>query len=122
MIHVAVAVAGALGALTRYWIGLAVGQVAYPWPTLAINVSGSFLLGVVLAVAPGRWSSTVTTAIAVGFLGAFTTFSTFAYEAVGMLRSDRPLPALGYVVASVVVGVTAAAAGYAIGRAWGAPS
>ncbi len=116
MTHIAVAVAGALGALARYWIGLAVGTVGFPWATLGINTAGSFLLGAVLAAAPGRWHSTLTTAVAVGFLGAFTTFSTFAYETVALLRAGRAPSAAAYVTASVLLGVAAAAAGYGIGR------
>lgn len=116
MIHVGVAFAGALGALARYWLHVAVGGTAFPWSTLGINTAGSFLLGLVLAVAPGRWDATLTTAIGVGFLGAFTTFSTFAYETLTMLRAGRHLPALGYLAGSVVLGVAAAMAGYALGR------
>lgn len=119
MKHLGVALAGALGALTRYWIGAAVGTVAFPWPTLGINLVGSFLLGVLLGVAPGQWNATLTTALAVGFLGAFTTFSTFAYETQSMLRAGRGMAALAYVVVSVVIGVAAAGAGYAATRGAG---
>ncbi|CAN5607260.1 fluoride efflux transporter CrcB [soil metagenome] len=113
-----IAVAGAAGALARYGIGVAVGVRSFPWATLGINVAGSFLLGVVLA-GPGasRWSTNVTTAVGVGFLGAFTTFSTFAYETQTMLRDDRFARAAAYVSASVVLGLAAAALGYVTGRA-----
>ncbi len=119
MTHIALAIAGALGALARYWIGAAVGAVAFPLATLGINTAGSFLLGVVLATAPRRWHATLTTAVAVGFLGAFTTFSTFAYETVALLRSGRAASAAAYVSASVLLGVAAAAAGYGLGRGAG---
>lgn len=112
-----VGVAGALGALTRYWIGIAIGARAFPWATLTINVVGSFALGFVLA-GPGatRWSTTVTTAVAVGFLGAFTTFSTFAFETTTMMRSQRTVASVAYVVASVALSLGASAAGYLVGR------
>ena len=108
---------GALGAVTRYWVGAAIGVRAFPWATLAINVVGSFLLGFVLG-GPGvtRWSATVTTAVAVGFLGAFTTFSTFSFETVALLRSGRDAAALAYVAASILLGVLAAWIGYRTGQ------
>ncbi|MBW3615109.1 MAG: CrcB family protein, partial [Actinobacteria bacterium] len=81
-----VAVAGAVGAVVRYRIGLAVGVRAFPWATLGINVSGCFLLATVLA-GPGqaKWGAAATTAVAVGLLGGYTTFSTFGYETFTLL-------------------------------------
>jgi fluoride exporter len=113
---VAVAVAGAIGALARYGIGTAVGRRSFPWATLGINVVGAFLLGFVLAYSNARgWSSTVTTAIAVGFLGTFTTFSTFAFEGFTLFRTERAGEALAYLVGSVVIAVLAAWGGFHIG-------
>ncbi len=112
-----VGLAGAVGALSRYAIGVGIGVRSFPIATLLINVAGSGVLGWVLA-GPGadRWSTTATTAVAVGFLGAFTTFSTFAYETLTMLRTDQPARAFAYVALSMGLGLLAAAAGYAIGR------
>ncbi len=112
-----VALAGALGAVTRYLIGTAVGARSFPWATLGINVLGSFLLGLVLG-GPGmnRWSPTVTTAVAVGFLGAFTTFSTFAFEATALVRDDRAGTALLYVASSLALGLAASALGFVVAR------
>ena len=112
------ATAGAAGALARYGVGNAVGVRTFPWATLGINVVGSFLLGVLLQAAPGRLDDDVRVALGVGFLGAFTTFSTFSYETVAMVRDGRAATAALYVVASIVVGVGAAAVGYRIGAAW----
>jgi CrcB protein len=115
-----IALAGAAGALARYGVSLAVGPPGtggFPWATFAINVAGSFALGAVLAVAPGRWQPDVAAAVGVGFLGAFTTFSTFSNETVTLLRDGRAAMAALYVAASVGVGLLAAAAGYAGGRA-----
>ncbi len=113
-----VGVAGALGAMSRYLIGLAVGTQRFPWATLGINVTGSFILAVIVTVATERrWSLEVSTAITVGFLGAYTTFSTFAWESFVMARTDRAGAATAYVVASVTLGLLAAWSGYAVGRA-----
>jgi CrcB protein len=109
-----IAGAGAAGALVRYGIGAAVGVRSFPWATLGVNVVGSFLLGFVLVLDIGRgWSETTLLPITIGFLGAYTTYSTFSYETFTLLRTDRVPTALIYVVASIVGGVLAAAAGYA---------
>lgn len=113
-----VGVLGAAGALSRYAIGTAVGVTTFPWATLGINLLGSFLLGLVLVAGPTRWDDDLTLAIGVGFLGAFTTFSTFGVETHTLLRGERFGAAAAYVVASVVLGVAAAALGWSVGRAW----
>ena len=111
----AVGLGGALGALARYGVANAIGARAFPWAPLAINVIGSFALGLVLAGAAGRWSPAVGFAVTVGFLGAFTTFSTFSFEATQLLRDGRPGAAGAYVGASVVLGLLASVAGYLAG-------
>lgn len=108
-----VAVAGAAGALCRYALSLALPTRPFPLSTLLINVSGSFLLGVVLTFgASGRLSPQTTTALAVGFLGAYTTYSTFSWELFALGRADRLVLAAGYLAASVILGVLAAGVGY----------
>ena len=114
---VLVAAAGALGALARYAVGLALGPRGFPWGTLAVNVSGAAVLGFVLTWGPERWAPTTTAAVAVGFLGAYTTFSTFAWEAFALGRTGRTAPALAYLAVSVGAGVAAAAAGHGAARA-----
>jgi CrcB protein len=112
------ALAGALGVLSRYGLSQAVGVRSFPWATLGINVVGSLLLGFVLAgPVAASWPGNVTTAISVGFLGAFTTYSTFAFETTTLLREDRPGTAFAYVAASLAIGLGASAVGYVIGRA-----
>ena len=113
-----VAVAGAAGAAARYGIGVAVGVRDFPWATLGINLLGSLLLGLLVTSAAERsWPETATIPVAVGFLGAFTTFSTFSYETFALLRTGRTATAGLYVGLSVVLGIGAAAAGYGVGRA-----
>lgn len=117
MSTVLVAVAGAFGAVLRYRIGLAVGVRTFPWATLGINISGSFLLAFVLTgPAMSRWSTLTSTAIAVGFLGAYTTFSTFGYETFTLMRAERTAEAAGYVALSLLGGLAATGLGYLAGR------
>ena len=112
-----VAVAGAIGASARYAIGASIGARLFPWATLGINVSGSFLLTFLIAgPLAERMSTAAAIAVTVGFLGAFTTFSTFGYETVTLARDGRWTTAVVYVIASVIVGLGAAALGYWLGR------
>ena len=114
---VLVGIAGAAGALARYGVSIAIGGRSFPWSTLGINITGSFLLGFLLAFGIERgWSETTTVPLAVGFLGAYTTFSTFSYETFTLARTDRALLAAIYVAVSVIGGVFAAFAGYTIAR------
>jgi CrcB protein len=117
MTALAVGVAGALGALLRHALGLLAGPVAWPWPTLGINVAGSFLLGLVTTWGAARFPSVVTAAAGTGFLGAFTTYSTFSVQTVSLVREGRLSAAGAYVALSLVLGVAAAAAGLAVGVA-----
>ncbi len=109
-----VVLAGAAGVLARYLIGTAVSADALPAATVAINVVGSFLLGFVVHT---RLPHEVRVALAVGFLGGFTTFSTFALDVFLDVDTERGTEAVVYLVASVGLGVAAAALGYFAGRA-----
>ncbi|MGA7397148.1 MAG: CrcB family protein [Solirubrobacterales bacterium] len=116
MIALYVFVAGGLGVLTRYGISSTVHGDALPWVTVGINVVGSFLLGMLLVVS-GDWLSDQTrTALGVGFLGGFTTFSTFSVQAWTDIEGGEPIRALAYVAVSVLLGLGAAAAGYYLAR------
>lgn len=117
LVVIAVAVASALGGLSRYGLSSIVHGDALPWMTVAINVSGSFLLGV-LVVVPAAWLSQDTrAALGVGFLGGFTTFSTFSVQAFLDFEAGEPARAALYIAASVMLGIAAATAGYYGGRA-----
>jgi CrcB protein len=109
-----VALAGAAGVLLRYGISSPFHGDALPWVTVAINVAGSFLLGLLVVA---HWASPQTrTALGVGLLGGFTTFSTFSVKAFLDFEAGEPGRAAVYVLSSVVLGLGAAAAGYYLGR------
>lgn len=102
-----VTLAGGLGVLARHLLS---STLQGPWTIVAINIAGSFLLGLLVAAA---WASPQARTVAgVGFLGGFTTFSTFSVQVVNDLDAGRPAHALAYLLASVVLGVLAAAAGF----------
>lgn len=115
MIALLVAVAGALGVLVRYLLSSAVHGDALPWVTVAINVAGSFLLGMLVVA---HWASPHTrAALGVGFLGGFTTFSTWTVQAFLDAQSGEPMRAVVLVVVSVLLGLAAAAGGFYLSRA-----
>jgi CrcB protein len=102
---------GALGAAARYWLGSLMVELmgaGFPWGTLVVNLVGCFLIGVVMTLmgafdpaAREMWRF----ALVVGFLGSFTTFSTFSYEGMLMLREGAWLPWIGYAGGSVFGGL-----------------
>ena len=112
-----VGLGGAIGSIARYAIGLSVDQAHFPWATLGINLSGAFILGLFLTLSLGHLPVAVMTPIAVGVLGGFTTFSTFAWDGFTLGRSGRAGVAIVYIVVSVAGGVLAAWAGYSFARA-----
>jgi CrcB protein len=109
-----IAVAGAAGVLARYGITQATGTGAALWTVLGINVAGSLALGVLAGLGA---SGDVRAVVGVGFLGGFTTFSTFSLDVFADLEAGRPGRALAYLAASVLLGVAAAAAGWVLARA-----
>lgn len=110
-----VALGGLLGVLARFGISrLTLHHESLLWATVGINVTGSFLLG--LLAAEPWFSRDVREAIGVGLLGGFTTFSTFSVQIVLDVEAGEPRRALLYLAASVIGGIAAAAAGFALGR------
>jgi fluoride exporter len=120
--YLLVAVLGAAGATARYavdgWVSDAThGQ--FPWGTLVINVAGAFALGLLVALTTERllphpnWR----VALGIGFLGSFTTFSTYTYETVRLAEDGALHLAFANAVGMVVLGLAAAVAGLAVGRA-----
>ena len=116
-----VALGGALGAVLRYYLGgTALARTAAPFPTatFVINVTGSFVLGLFLTLATERVhvSPHLRLAVAVGFVGAYTTFSTFEYETFKLIENGSYLSAALNVILSVVVGFVAVALGIVAAR------
>ena len=106
-----VSVGGAAGALARYWLSGWVNTAYggfFPLGTLVVNVLGSLLLGFALqALEAFPVSAALRTLLGIGFLGAFTTFSTFSYETVALVRDGDWTRAVLYTVLSVVLGLVA---------------
>jgi CrcB protein len=118
-----IALGGALGANARYWLGgwvQARAGVAFPWGTLAVNVTGSFALGLLMALLAGRPAGPNVEPLrlftAIGVLGGYTTFSTFSYETVALLESGDWNRALLNAAGSVLASVFAAWLGMRLGR------
>jgi fluoride exporter len=116
-----VGVGGMAGTYARYRLGGAIhARVGpdFPWGTLAVNVVGSFALGLLLPVlgAHGPLTS-IHALLTVGFLGAFTTFSSFAYEAAMLLTAGERGRAGVYVAASLGLGLVGLIAGLVLGSA-----
>jgi CrcB protein len=99
--------------MLRYGVGLLFGGTRVPWATLSVYLVGSFALGLLLTYALGRWSTSTTTALSVGVVGGFTTFSTFAWETFTMIQAGNLSRASVYVGLSAIGGLLAALAGYA---------
>jgi fluoride exporter len=113
--------AGALGTLARYGVAGVVQRAlggAFPWGTLVVNAVGCLLFGLVWALAEERMviSGETRAILLVGFMGAFTTFSTFAFETSAMLRDAEWSFALANVLSQNVLGIVCFFAGLALGR------
>ena len=122
MTYALIAVFGAAGAISRYWVDSQLGDLThsqFPWGTFAINVVGAFALGLLIAVTTERLipDPSWRVALGVGYLGSFTTFSTFAYESVRLAEGGAVGLALVNSVGMVALGMLAAFTGLAIGRA-----
>ncbi|MDA8442104.1 MAG: fluoride efflux transporter CrcB [Peptococcaceae bacterium] len=121
MTYLFIAVGGMLGALARFGLGTWIGQRwnnAYPLGTFLINITGAFVLGFINVYFLERTvvSPALRLGIGVGFLGAYTTFSTFTYEAMRLIEDGSYMLALGYVSASAVIGLIAVYLGMTLGR------
>jgi fluoride exporter len=121
---VMIAIGGAAGAVARYlvdgWVLDRTGA-GFPYGTLVINASGSFLLGILAALTIDRavLPAEIRGPVLIGFLGAYTTFSTLMLESWRLLESGQDLAAFANLAGSVLIGVVAVAGGLVIGRAIG---
>jgi fluoride exporter len=124
MIYFIIGLAGICGALLRYGIGLLVIQAGLLtlWATLPVNLTGSFMLGAFACYSETiqpKLHPWIKAGVATGFLGAFTTFSTFSLESMNLLRSAQYLPAALYIIISLWGGLGSAWAGWAVITRWG---
>ena len=121
MTVVALAAAGAVGALARFLVDRAVERRTrsiLPIGTFVVNAAGSLMLGIVVGLVPGDLAAQPAALIVgVGFCGAFTTFSTFAVETLRLSEDDSARHGAAYALGSVAVGLAAAAVGLIIGSA-----
>ncbi len=112
-----VAIGGAVGSVLRHLLTKRIGVTdsGFPLATLTVNIVGSFVLGALIGLVAEKLSVDVRTGLFVGVLGGFTTYSTFAFESVALIRDGLTGPAVTYVVVSVVVGIGAAWVGLMLG-------
>lgn len=114
-----VALGGALGASARYIVNIAALRLispGFPWPTLAINVFGSLLMGALAVALAQKDLVRMAPLLMTGILGGFTTFSTFSLETVTLWQRGEVLSATAYVAGSVILSLAALLAGMALAR------
>jgi CrcB protein len=116
MDYVLVAIGGGVGAMARMAVGRRVSAVmgnAFPWGTMFVNVSGALVIGFLMTILMQRtvgdsWQRML---LVVGFLGGYTTFSSYTWEAMRLFEQGRPGAALGYIAGSNLVGLAGCALG-----------
>jgi CrcB protein len=123
---VVLSIGGALGVNARYWLGVWMSQWTsprFPWATVTINVSGSFAIGF-LTTALARWlpHPQARLFVLVGFLGGYTTFSTFEFESLTLWERGEVRLAMLNVAGSVVAGLVAVSLGVVLANALAAPA
>jgi CrcB protein len=117
-----VGIGGFIGAIARFWLGGYISQrmgTKLPYGTFVINCSGSFIIGLVITLLAERthWSANLRYLVPIGFVGAYTTFSTFEFETLRAVQDGQVLIAALNVVLSVVIGFIAVWLGVIAGRA-----
>jgi len=117
-----VGVGGCLGSILRFWLGSYIGGrmgTRFPYGTFVINVTGSFLIGLVFAFLTAKtdWSPNWRYLIPIGFIGGYTTFSSFEYETLRTIQDGQLGLGLLYVALSLFFGFVAVWGGVATGRA-----
>ena len=117
----AMALGGAIGAVGRHYVSMAMTLLmghGFPWGTLVVNISGSFLMGVLIETMALVWSPSaeLRALLTVGVLGAFTTFSTFSLDIATLYERGATLQLAVYIVASVGISILALFAGLRLMR------
>jgi fluoride exporter len=118
----AVAIGGAIGSVTRYLVGIGSGKlfgVGFPWGTLIINVTGSFLIGAFVGLFATKWDlpQAARVFLTVGICGGYTTFSTFSLDAWYLIERGQTVASAAYMIGSVVLSVGALVAALHLIRA-----
>jgi fluoride exporter len=118
----AVAIGGAIGSVTRYLVGIGSGKlfgVGFPWGTLIINVTGSFLIGAFVGLFATKWDlpQVARVFLTVGICGGYTTFSTFSLDAWYLIERGQTAASAAYMLGSVVLSVAALVAALHLIRA-----
>ncbi len=113
--------AGAVGTLSRYGLQGVVQKATgatFPWGTMAVNLTGCFIFGIIWALAEERLliRSEIRSVILIGFLGSFTTFSSFVFETTEFLRDSQWWPAVANILAQNILGIIVFFAGLFLGR------
>jgi CrcB protein len=120
--YVMVGVGGCLGSILRFWLGSYIASrmgTRFPYGTLVINITGSFLIGLVFALLSARtyWNPNLIYLISIGFIGGYTTFSSFEYETFRTIQDGQIGLGILYVALSLFVGFIAVWGGIVAGRA-----
>ena len=119
--YIVVGLGGFLGAVTRFWLGGFISNrlgTRFPYGTFIINITGSFLIGLIITLLAEKahWSPNWRYLIPIGFIGAYTTFSTFEYETFRNVQDGQLLTASLNIALSVMIGFVAVWCGVMVGR------
>ena len=109
-------IGGTIGALVRFQLGKMISQkskTTFPVGTFLINITGAFLLGIITSLGLRKSAYLL---LGEGFLGAYTTFSTFMYEGFNLFYENEKLNAFLYIIITLLLGALGYAAGYAVGK------
>jgi CrcB protein len=118
-----IAVGGAMGATLRHFMNMFIGRIAgdgFPWHTMLINISGSFVMGLLVSLMAVRWnvSNEMRAFLTTGILGGYTTFSAFSLDFALLVERKAYLLAGAYALGSVVLSLVAIFAGLALAKAF----
>jgi CrcB protein len=109
-----VGLGGALGSMLRYGTSLLVSTKYFPYSTLAVNITGSFIIGLIfaLSIKEEGFLNSWGLFLATGVCGGFTTFSAFSLENMGLLQNGKYLMSIAYIAISIIGGISATWVGY----------